>query len=937
MKNLFNSINNGVSCAIRKRKKIVISFVNAFIAFSILATSTASYAQLPSGGNIAAGTGSINTSGNTMDVNITGGYNGGNNSLITWNDFSIANGNTVNFNNGAHNVMNVVTGSNISNINGQLNGSGSGAIYLLNKNGIVVGSQGQVITNGNFIAATHDVQAGFNLTVTEKGGNNVIVTNDTIASNFLNGNNIEFVFGDNQGSPTTGVIKNLGNITSQNGNVELYSGGSLDENSVDAPSITNNGNITANNGSVHMGSGNAVLLKVTSTNPDDRFYVSAAGTYSSIENNGNIEAINANLNVARSNPALLAINNTGTIRATAINSDGGRIRLTSDHGNISNSGLIELDNSVGVNENPYQNSQYNIDNYDSTKNNIVMKTSGGIKNLGAGKIRATNANVDIRTVGTTTGLGGPNNGGLVSLSNSNGENIIDTNNTGFVSIHSGTRITVDGVIQSGENYGTYLLANKSIIGTQASLISGGDLWLIAGNSIYSTEGNGLLNISTNDLTSLAGFGDESIMLSDFSNELGIHLDYIISDYTVSSNDYLLNLNATTLSGSETKIRMLANYNGGADGGVNYVHSGGDVVLTVADENFRIGSNLAYGSYDGDYNITVNGGDLTIAVGEENEVLTLGYQTSGDSDLGTLEPVNADINLTADNVNIYSSVKAGLTYYSVSPWNASDVNIIAMEDVNIDLQNYSLDRFPMIFSYGGNINIVADEANPLSAGNGGVYITSPSFVGGFSGITSIYSATPLQNNIQANFYQSYDSGTGEITYSQLNVGTLYEDNNFEKYDTFFSDSVVEATPSQNFVAYYKTSAPVVPSAINPPSRSSTGNSNQVAQAQQVSSNTSCNSLNDPSCESSNPGLQDSYKEYKIKYASLETAEKSSEKKLASGSSYETVSGEAFTVKGMADYVDNKMYTDEKLAIEVPLKILSLPFEVLGDLSGANKGN
>jgi filamentous hemagglutinin family protein len=96
---------------------------------------------LPQGGAVVGG------SGNVMDIIGTGS----NNVAIKWEQFNIANGETVNFKNMA-NVLNYVTGNTKSEIYGTLNGQGVN-VFLLNPNGILFG-KGAAVNVGSLHAST---------------------------------------------------------------------------------------------------------------------------------------------------------------------------------------------------------------------------------------------------------------------------------------------------------------------------------------------------------------------------------------------------------------------------------------------------------------------------------------------------------------------------------------------------------------------------------------------------------------------------------------------------------------------------------------------------------------------------------------------------------------------------------------------------------------
>ena len=118
------------------------------LALSIGMFSISPFAQaLPTGGT--SETASIATADSTM--NITSSQT---NNIINWNTFSIANGETVNFD--ACNYLNLVNGSEASQIYGALNGQGM--VFLINPNGILFG-QGATINVAALTASTRTIDS----------------------------------------------------------------------------------------------------------------------------------------------------------------------------------------------------------------------------------------------------------------------------------------------------------------------------------------------------------------------------------------------------------------------------------------------------------------------------------------------------------------------------------------------------------------------------------------------------------------------------------------------------------------------------------------------------------------------------------------------------------------------------------------------------------
>ena len=85
---------------------------------------------------------------NAATTNITGAVQ---NNVIKWNDYSVKAGETVNYD--ARNYLNIVTGGSSSAINGTI--SGSGDIYLVNPNGVLMGKTASVNV-GNLYVSTQE-------------------------------------------------------------------------------------------------------------------------------------------------------------------------------------------------------------------------------------------------------------------------------------------------------------------------------------------------------------------------------------------------------------------------------------------------------------------------------------------------------------------------------------------------------------------------------------------------------------------------------------------------------------------------------------------------------------------------------------------------------------------------------------------------------------
>lgn len=284
----------------RTQKRAVLGAVLAATALS------APYAQtLPSGGAVIQGQASISQSGNRLTVTQSS-----RNAVINWNNFSISSGAAAHFDNAGGATLNRVTGSLPSAIDGAL--TASGALYLVNRNGVIVGREG-VINAAGFMASTLDVSD----------------------AEFMAGGSLRFA-----GDSLAGIV-NLGRIEAASGDVLLV-----------AHSVRNDGAITAAQGRAELLAGQEVFLASPDA-PALLVSLGAGGTASAtnatgVENTGLIEAAQARMQTANGNLYALAINQSGVIRATGVHNQDGRIVLTADGGTVRQDGLLTAHNADGA-------------------------------------------------------------------------------------------------------------------------------------------------------------------------------------------------------------------------------------------------------------------------------------------------------------------------------------------------------------------------------------------------------------------------------------------------------------------------------------------------------------------------------------------------------------------------------------------------------------
>lgn len=161
-----------------------------------------------------------------VDTNITSTAQ---NNVIGWQDFSVAEGESVNFKD-KHNYLNIVSGQNTSQIDGAIT-SGGGNIYLVNPNGVIFGKGSSVnVGAGSFNVSTRYLDsAKVAQTVTDTTAISTVIDNasPTVASDIVNmgsiaansvvleGNNIRFM--------NAGTAENTVNVT--NNDITFQSSG----------------------------------------------------------------------------------------------------------------------------------------------------------------------------------------------------------------------------------------------------------------------------------------------------------------------------------------------------------------------------------------------------------------------------------------------------------------------------------------------------------------------------------------------------------------------------------------------------------------------------------------------------------------------------------------------------------------------------------------
>ena len=261
------------------------TFAPTALAIAIsLSAANLHAADLPTGGNIVGGSGSISQNGNNLNVQQNSDR------LITnWDSFDIGAGNTVNFYQPGSNsvALNRVIGEDASAIYGNLNANGK--VFLVNPNGVLFG-QGAAVNVGALVASTL-----------------------SLSDEDFNDGNYQF-----SGDGNNAAVINRGTLNADQGAVALLGG-----------QVSNHGIIQANQGTVALAAGDKITLDFAG---DGLLNVTVdKGTIDALVENHQLVRANGGqvIMTANATNALLqtVVNNTGIVEAQTLDNQSGTIVL----------------------------------------------------------------------------------------------------------------------------------------------------------------------------------------------------------------------------------------------------------------------------------------------------------------------------------------------------------------------------------------------------------------------------------------------------------------------------------------------------------------------------------------------------------------------------------------------------------------------------------
>ncbi|ECA3795116.1 filamentous hemagglutinin N-terminal domain-containing protein [Salmonella enterica subsp. enterica serovar Aqua] len=596
-----------------------LAFITA-LAVSLLPGMALANPDLPAGGQVVAGQGSISTSGNRMTINQS------THGLVTnWNSFDIGRGHTVQFvqPDSSAVALNRVTGGHESQILGTL--TANGQVMLVNPAGVMFGKGAKVNTAG-LLASTKNIR-----------------TEDFMAGRYT----------FSGGSAPGAQVVNQGSLaTTKDGYIVLA-----------ADRVRNSGTLTAPSGRVVLAAADKVTLQLDNTGLAS-VSVNGSVVNALVENHGLISATGGQVYLTAKGKDMLlntVVNNRGTVEARGLTSRGGEIVLDGgESGVVSQSGLLLADSRTGRGGKITVQGQ-NIHLVAGSKTSATGKTGGGEVYVGGGwqgkdsHIRNASKVVTDRHALIDVSATENGNGGTAVLWSED-----YTNFRGMILAKGGTRSGNGGRVETSSRHNLQAFGD-----VDASALKGrGGNWLLDPLDVDIVTGDN--NTSVKE----TGKGTEAKLDSD--------TDHVFSPSAQGAKVSATKINEQLNSG--TNVTVETHGAEGAQSGNITVSAditktgGGDATLTLkADKDITVNKNITATSAtskessttatNGKLNIVLLGGGTTngtvrvnSSLGTNGGDLTIGAVPGGGESGGeAAHIVNVNLtsnsNITASNVSI----------------------------------------------------------------------------------------------------------------------------------------------------------------------------------------------------------------------------------------------------------------------------------------------
>jgi filamentous hemagglutinin family protein len=682
---------------------------------------------------------------------INGGTRVGNNLFHSFEKFTVPTGGEARFNNAGdiQNIINRVTGTSPSNIDGWIRANGTANLFLMNPQGIVFGENARLDIGGSFVGTTANQlkfgDLGF-----------FSATNPEAPTSLLTINPSALIFSQKQASP----IQNNANITF---------GTSL---STD-PNIRKAGLRVPDGKSLVLAGGDINLSKSGLNTAGGRIELGAVGDRGiwGLDVNGNEIKLNFPNELARGK---VSLTNNSIVDVRSGNS--GSIAITAREFNIDDRSYLlgGIDINSGTVGSQAGNIDLNITDAITLSNRSIINNSVSSNGVGnAGNININTANLQLTTGGQirsdTNALG---NGGKVIINARNvsleGRTSDNRASAIFSRVLPNAEGNAGGIFINTDNFTAS--GGAGLFSSTFSRGNAGDVVINAPGGIVKFEGRFTQNDPTGIFSNVeqGGIGSggnitikaREVLLVPDANNSGGKL-FAISKGQGNPGNILV----------EARDRVVIQKQGGiendlrgdflAKDGVS-TRQGGNVTITTSpngsasmdDTGLIIARNGGKGNAG---NVSISTGTFSATNGS-----FINAETSGNGN-GGLVSINAQKSVTFDNSNIFNSV---------TPKSVGDAGGIRIDTAEFSLTNKS-GFFTSTNGQGnaGNIIINASRSanfsnlgtifatvNPGSTGNGGYTAinTDPDGIVSFSNTGRIIASTGTD---------------GSSGYIKINTGTL----------------------------------------------------------------------------------------------------------------------------------------------------------------------
>ncbi|AMV00424.1 filamentous hemagglutinin N-terminal domain-containing protein [Xanthomonas citri] len=770
-----------------RHRPLALALAAALMAMPASGLAQVAANQLPTGGSIVGGTGTINAaSGTTRVVDQTSAR-----MALTWSAFDIGSAATMTFNQPTTTsvVLNLVQGGNPTQIFGNL--TANGQVFLLNSNGVLLGSTANINVGGL-----------------------VVSTLGTSVSQFMNGN---YVF--DAGGNTVALVSNSGTINAAAGSATLIGG-----------RVANSGTITATAGNITLAGADAATLTFESGGfgvlIDKPLQLSLATE--AVDNSGTLSAPGGAIQLqARAAQGIFdrLINNSGTIRASSLSNgpDGSVSLIASGAGGFdvagggsidAGTGAITLSTGRGVQQTGIYtagslggfiggsatfsgaNKIGGLGNLDvggnlSLTNTVALSQSGSLAVTGTSQFLQSGSALSLTNGGNTFGglLSASGNGIAVNAAGnlSIGTLNLDSNSALSLSASGVLTLPTTAINTGSANLtlasGGGLTTRAALAGTNVDLTGSGGIALAhdvtASGALKLTATNNAITQTAGSVaatgTSTINAGTGAITLDGASNDFqgavaltggntrisdsgALTLGAVTSNDLTATSNGALNLGSGRVGGT-----LLATSNNGA-----ITQSGTDGLTILGTSNLTAGTGA----------ITLNNsgntfGDLVSATGRGISLnaagtLSIGTLSLGNNSALSLRATGA-LTLPAAAINTGS---ANLTLFS----GGSLTTRAALAGTNVDLTGTAGITLAHDVTASGTLALTTTDSAITQAG-GSVTATGTSTVSAGTGVIELDEATnDFQGVVTLTGGDTRIADTGALTLGALNTGNLIATSN-----------------------------------------------------------------------------------------------------------------------------------------------------------------